>query len=235
MTFSIRSLSFVLVLLGFSRMAQAQSDNMRTLRHAATPHTWIGVRGGLNLAGESVDDSIDASSTGMRAGFIGGVQVDEWLDNMWAISTGAMIDQKGVHEEYASHAKSHPNLSGNDDFTFTYLEVPILLRAAFGNGDARPYLFAGPSIGFLMSASETVSDSVKPTTGLKDHLSSTDLSIFFGAGFMEKLSDRTMLSIDAGYALGLSKVYKTPPESLINNGDAKSSDIRVAVAFLYGL
>jgi hypothetical protein len=139
------------------------------------------------------------------------------------------------HEEYAANAAPHRTLSGNDDFAFTYVEVPVVLRAAFGNGNARPYFFAGPSFGFLMSANETTTGSVPTIPGLKDHLTQMDLSLFFGAGFMDKLSDQTMFTIDAGYALGLVNVYKTPPATLIDNSTAKSSDIRVALTFLYGL
>ncbi len=253
MTLTFRALTATLLLSLCACVTFAQSDDLRTLRHATTPHTWIGVRGGLNLASESVDNTVDASSTGMRMGFLGGIQVDQWFSNMWALSVAATMDPKGIHEEYAGQAKSHPKTSGNDNFTFNYIEVPVLLRVTFSNGDARPYLFAGPSFGFLSSASEVMDptvhyngDTVSPSP-LKNYLSSTDISIVLGAGFLDKLSDHTMFTIDAGYAFGLTNIYKSGlparlvtdnkgvTRSLIDNSNAKSADFRVAVAFLYGL
>lgn len=224
--------------------ARAQSDNLRELRHAAAPTTWIGLRGGINLANESIDNTLDGASTGSRALWHGGLQVDQWIGSSLAISTGLLMNQKGTHEEYAPNSKAHPNYSGSDDFTFTYLEVPLLLRFAFGDGDRRPYLFVGPSFGFLMSASEATTNNVMPVLGLKDSLNSTNISIFFGAGFMDKVSDRSMLFIDAGYAAGISKVYKMPPSTgdppkntfyRIDNAAATAADIRVAVGYVYGL
>jgi hypothetical protein len=174
--------------------------------------------------------------------------VDEWFNDMLAVSIAATLDKKGIKESYPGHSLQHPNVQGDDEYEFSYLEVPILLRAAFGSGDARPYVFAGPSIGLLMSAKETVSnDSLPPSASdIKSTMNSTDFSLFLGGGFLDKLSEHVTFTVDVGYALGLSKIYKDAlPDrttkdksgatvSLINNSDAKSGDFRAAVSLLFG-
>jgi hypothetical protein len=245
--YMLRPILFVFVLLAASAPAFAQSDDMQTLRHAVTSHTWIGVRGGVNVGNEQVTTALDASS-GARVGILAGVQLDQWISNMFAVSIAGMLDQKGVQQSYPGHSAQHPHVEGEDNYEFSYLEIPITVRAGFGNGDARPYVFAGPSLGFLLSGNETSSsDSISTITGIKDHLSSTEFSLVFGAGFLDKLSDRLSFTLDVGYAMGLSNIYKDAlPDrttvnkdgktvSLINNSDAKSGDFRIALALLFGL
>lgn len=241
-----RIVLFVLFGLSISTVTHAQGDDMRSLRHAETAHTWVGLRGGVSLSSESVETALDAS-TSAKTGFQGGLQIDQWFNNMFAVSVAMTLDKKGIHESYPDHSRLHPSISGDDDYSFSYLEVPIVVRAAFGNGDARPYVFAGPSIGFLMSAEETISDpSIKPSAAdIKSAMNSTDLSLFLGAGFLDKLSEHFAFSIDVGYALGLTKVYKNALENrpiednstvyIINNSDAKSTDFRAAASLLFGL
>jgi hypothetical protein len=240
----VRLVLIVLLACVFAHTAFAQGDDMRDLRHASTSNTWIGLRGGAVIANQSVNDTLDASSTGARFGFHGGLQVDQWFGNMWAVSVSALFEQKGIHESYSSNAKSHPATHGDDDYSFTYLEIPVVIKAAFGAGDARPYVFAGPSVGFLLSSEETVTETVPAINGLKSYLATTDMSILVGAGFMDKLSDHMEFTLDAGYAAGLSKIYQYIPPvrkdaksgiNLIDNSGAKSGDFRVAVSLLFGL
>jgi hypothetical protein len=237
----------VLSLSTFASAAFAQSDDMRALRHAETAQTWIGVRGGVSISNESVNSVLDASTSSITA-FQGGLQVDQWFNDMFAISAAATLNKKGINESYPGHSLQHPSVQGDDDYTSAYLEIPIVLRAAFGSGDARPYVFAGPSIGLLMSADEKVSDtSLKlSATDIKSAMNSTDFSLFLGAGFLDKLSEHIEFTVDVGYAVGLTKVYKDAlPDrtttdksgatvSLINNSDAKSGDFRAAVSLLFG-
>ena len=239
----------VLFLFAFSSLTFAQGDDMRTLRHAETAHTWIGLRGGVSISSESIDPALDASTSSITA-FQGGLQIDEWFNDMLAISVAATMDKKGIKESYPDHSLQHSTVKGDDSYSASYLELPIVLRAAFGKGDARPYIFAGPSIGLLMSAEETVSDpSIQPSaTDIKSAMNSTDFSLFFGGGFLDKLSEHVAFSVDVGYAMGLTKLYKDAlPDrttidnptsrntvSLINNSDAKSGDFRAAASFLFG-
>jgi hypothetical protein len=223
--------------------------------HAQEASSWIGVRAGVNLAGESLDSELDGTSTGLKAGLIAGVQFDHWFSDMFAVSVQALYDQKGVHEEYGP-SLAHPNVNGGtEDFTFSYLEVPVLLKVGFGDASVKPYAFVGPSFGFLMSATDkqalTGSDiipsqsnnftSFTPPNGsvdYKPYLQSSDISILFGVGLLDEINETTMLVFDAGYAAWLAKVYKSaPPDRIqqIDNTSAKSGDIRIAIGMMWKL
>jgi hypothetical protein len=212
--------------------------------HAQEASSWIGIRAGVSLAGESLDSELDGTSTGLKAGLIAGVQFDHWFSDMFALSVQALYDQKGVHEEYGP-SLAHPNITGGtEDFTFSYLEVPVLLKVGFGDASVKPYAFVGPSFGFLMSATDkqALTGSAAPPSAsvdYKPYLQSSDISILFGVGLQDEINETTMLLLDAGYAAGLAKVYKSYPldrgTQLIDNTSAKSGDIRIAVGVMWKL
>ncbi len=211
--------------------------------------TWIGVRAGVNIAGESFDSIPLNASDGMRIGAIGGLTIEHWFDNSWAISSGILFDQKGTDEQYSPNASNREMgttiYSGNDDFSLNYIEIPILLKYALGRGTIRPYVCAGPSIGELLSASETVSGSVQQLSNLKTDLQSTDVSIYAALGLMGQVDDGPILLFEAGYATGITNIYKSNPTRVATNGTnfpdpinpatVKSGDIRVTIAAMWQL
>ena len=87
-----------------------------------------------------------------------------------------------------------------------YIEVPLFLKLVIPveGSDVRPAIFAGPAIGFNMSAKakgETGEGSVE--VDIKDYVKSTDFSLIFGGGvgFMVGTNE---LGADVRYSLGLS-------------------------------
>ena len=231
----IASLAMLLLLLGCFQTAQAQYSY--TVTHNGD--SWVGVRGGVNLGGGSLDSQLEATSNGLRTGIIGGVQLDHWFNDMIIVGVQLLYNQKGMHEEYAEGSVIHPDLSGTEDFTFNYLEIPILLKVALSTTSVKPYIFAGPSIGILMSATDK--QALTTSTGsldYKPYLKSTDLSLYFGVGLLDELYNGPMLFLDAGYAAGLSTIYNsTPPNrtGLIDNSSAKTGDIRIAAGVMWKL
>jgi hypothetical protein len=211
--------------------------------------TWVGIRAGANIAGESFDSIPLNASAGLRIGAIGGLAIEHWFDNNWAISSGILFDQKGTDEQYSPNASNREIgatiYSGSDDFSLNYIEIPILLKYALGRGTIRPYVCAGPSIGELLSASETVSGSVGPLTDLKSYLQSTDISIYAALGLMDQVYQGPILLFEAGYATGITNIYKSNPTRMatdgtsfpdpINSTTVKSGDIRVTIAAMWQL
>jgi hypothetical protein len=216
--------------------------------------TWVGIRGGASIAGESFTALPDNSTSTLRIGAIGGLTFEHWFNHTWAISTGVLFDQKGINESYAASAENRPGpngtiYSGTDDFSMNYIEIPILLKYALGIGTVRPYLCAGPSIGTLLQESETASGTLAPITNLKSSLQTTDLSIYAGLGFMDEIHDGPMILFEAGYAVGISNVFKTTPTRYttdptqpptpfpdpIDPTGAKSGDIRVTIGAMWKL
>jgi len=91
-----------------------------------------------------------------------------------------------------------------------YIEIPVLLKASFGAGSAKPNLFVGPAIGILMSAKvktsvEGVDLGDLAEVDMKDELNSMDLGLVIGGGV-----DIGKMLLEVRYEIGLSNLNKTP-------------------------
>jgi len=222
-----------LVLLSFSVPLMAQRMGVRT--PSTTPSTMIGVRGGLGIIGESVSPPFSGLALGTRAGFLGGGQLDYWMNDQWALSVQLLYDQKGA----SLSGVNESGLTETDDLALGYIEIPILAKVAFGTSNVRPYLFVGPSLGFLVSASThqvvtsggaTVSDATFDETNT---FNTVDLSLLFGAGASYQLSGGIQLFLDAGYALGILNTEKNA--STGTSETINSRDIRIAAGAMFPL
>jgi opacity protein-like surface antigen len=164
----------------------------------------LGVIGGANIANLNGEDptgeKIDFSSRTVFG--IGGV-LDVRLAENVALRFEPMYLQKGAEFD----------LTDDPDFgtaTFTakanYLEVPVLLKIAFGTSNTRPYLMAGPTIGFNLSSKFELSalgfsaeiDADKVTK-------STDFGLAFGAG-VSFPAGTSSIFVEGRYVLGLTDI-----------------------------
>jgi hypothetical protein len=229
------TLTLLLSLLSLSSIpAMAQRYNTSVRTPAFQPYAAVGVRGGLSVAGEDITPPFSEFTLGSRTGFILGGQLDYWFAPAWALSVQALYDQKGASLTSGNAASAQTE---TDELNLAYLEVPILAKVALGSSDFRPYLFAGPSFGFLLSANthQTVTQYGVVTTDQTADETNTfqtiDASLLFGAGVSYQLTGGPQLMLDAGYALGLVNVEKNA-----NTGTAEtigSRDIRVAAAAMW--
>jgi opacity protein-like surface antigen len=170
----------------------------------AMGQTQLGIIGGINIANISGDEldgndqkqSVNSSS---RTGFsIGGV-LDLTLSENIALRFEPMYLQKGAKEEEAGVTAK---------YKFTYIEVPAFIKVAFGTSNTRPYIMAGPSLGFLLSADiEGEEGGVTASFDFKDVMSSTDFGLGFGGGVNFQLETLSIF-LEARYALGLTDVFK---------------------------
>jgi hypothetical protein len=89
---------------------------------------------------------------------------------------------------------------GNAVENFTYIHIPILLRARLmKEGKFVPVAFAGPAIGFLLSATDSGDD-------VKSFFKSTDFGLDLGLGAEIALGKMKGL-IDLRYYMGLTNVF----------------------------
>lgn len=232
----MRHIAFAtLCILLLSTAASAQHYNNVRAR-PLEPSTFIGVRGGLGIAGENITPPFSDFTLGTRTGFLLGGQLDYWFAPQWALSVQMLYDQKGATLQSVSNGGV---TTETDDLSLGYLEIPVLAKLGFGTSDIRPYLFAGPSLGFLLSANThqvvtqygvTASDQTVDETNT---FNTVDLSLLFGAGVSYQIAGGPQLMLDAGYALGLVNVEKN-----INTGSNESigsRDIRIAAGAMWPL
>ncbi len=100
-----------------------------------------------------------------------------------------------------------------------YLHIPVLLKARLAkNGKVFPIVFAGPAIGFLLSARHKgfENGSVVNDFSIKDDFKSTDFGIDFGVQ-TEILVSHFKLLLDLRYYLGLVNVHTVEPITVKNN------------------
>jgi hypothetical protein len=218
------------------------------MSHAQT--MMIGVRAGVNLANEAYTNLPTGESISGRTLMLAGGQFDYWFSHSWAMSLQFLYNQKGAHAdaEMTNYIFVGPTIQGTStaDWTTSYLEIPLLAKFSFGNGAVRPYVFEGPSIGFLLSNVEKlhfiqgnsipngvgIIYTTDTTANISDSTARIDFSIVAGAGILLTLGSGMQLFLDASYAFGLNNTdgYSWDKAYGIS---VYSRDIRIAAGVLF--
>lgn len=97
-----------------------------------------------------------------------------------------------------------------------YIHVPVLAKVhLIKEGKYRPILFAGPAVGFLMSAKQKfyINGVFEDDEDIKPFLKSTNFSAVFGAG-LEVMMDKLMLILDIRYDMGLADINDKGTDAL---------------------
>ena len=157
----------------------------------------IGVVGGLNFS--SVDIETDGITQSSNTNFgIGGI-IELPVYKMFTIQLEPCYLRKGTDFKE----------EGNPlDFVFetNYIELPVLVKVNFGID--YPYLFAGPTVGYLLTSElRTELDGIQFTGDLKDVTEQFDYGISFGTGFEKSLGFGNLF-FEARYTLGLYNCQK---------------------------
>jgi len=132
----------------------------------------------------------------------------------------ALIAEFPIHESFSIVPEFHWMQKGakiedlNNGFeesirTFNYLEIPVLAKFNFGNpsGDAGFFLFLGPSLGYLFSATDKDGDGNTNDIDLDDY-KRTEVGAHLGAGIRLGI-----VNIDARYVLGFSNIAHIEDEN----------------------
>jgi hypothetical protein len=113
--------------------------------------------------------------------------------------------------------------SNAGSFQFNYITVPLLVKLY---GTPRLSFYAGPQVGFLMSAKTKTSGN--PETDLKDGLNSTDFYAVFGGEY--RFANGVFVS--SRYNLGLSNLVED--ESLNTEIKNRYFSFRIGYSFALG-
>ncbi|TFG88148.1 MAG: PorT family protein [Candidatus Atribacteria bacterium] len=163
----------------------------------------LGFKGGLNLANLTGDD-IDENK--MKLCFGGGVFMNYPMTESISLQPELLFMMKGTKADIEDF---------DAGYRFSYIDIPVLVKFAVPmEGAFTPCFFAGPYIGFNMSAEAYEEDD---EMDIKDDVKSTDFGLMFGGGF-----DYTMgegyLTFDARYALGLTTIIDVEDVDVKNTG-----------------
>ena len=132
----------------------------------------FGVIGGLNLANLSFDPDPQGVDLSNRTGIgIGGV-LSFGVGETLALQLEPMFLQKGAKATVQG-------FTGESEFKASYIEVPAMLKFAFGSGDTKPYVMAGPTVGICLALNRKTQMENK-TSKMTSRTSTSDL--LSGAG-----------------------------------------------------
>jgi len=181
---------------------------------------------------------------------IGGL-VEFRLSPLFSLQVNALYNQKGIVLEGDFNTviieQGIPiSIKGNveESINLTYLSFPVLAKIELGQSNIKPYIIAGPEIGFLLSAKNVAKSSAEgeamgQTSGLitveqeediKESFETFELAINVGAGVLIPLGNVDIF-VDAQYSFGITKINT---ESISDGEDIKNQVIMIDVGLLFG-
>jgi hypothetical protein len=150
-----------------------------------------GFKAGADIANFTGD--IEGNAT--KVGFIGGGFVEYTAAPQIGIQMEILYAMKGTKED-----------GGDGKLKFNYLEIPVLFKYMVQTqGSVTPFFFAGPQVGFLLSAKADPGGE-----DIKDGFESVDFGLAFGAGVNVQMQG-FVLMLDGRYSLGLTNILKDVP------------------------
>ena len=198
----------------------------------------VGFQVGMNLAKVkySAPDLVQSSDVrnNFLVGFVAGGTIAFPLDadGNFALQSGLFIQAKGGDTKLIHFAVDEEGNSSTYEGTWklTYVTIPVLAKASFGTGDARPYLMAGPELDILLSAKrEDWWDwqvSSQAEKDIKNDMHPYDFGITLGAG-VEWLLGETTAYAELAYTHGLLDVLRV--EDAVYNVELKNQTIALSV------
>ena len=183
----------------------------------------IGAQGGVNFGNANITPDL---STSTRTGFMARALVEFVLSDMFSIQPEVLYAQKGA--KFSMDVPGFGEVKAT--FKFDYIEIPVLFKATFGSSGFRPFLFAGPNVGFnMVSELEAEIMGQTQTEDIGEDTESIDFALDFGGGGEFAVNKSMTLFGSVRYSLGLTDIVK--PE----DATAKSNGIQVMVGVKWGL
>lgn len=125
------------------------------LRHEQ--QSQLGLRAGVNFA--TIDDGLaqleGIDDESRRARLTLGVATSFWMGQVMAFAPEVNFSQRG----YRATGTTLVGEAYTHTYDYNYIEIPLLLRATFGQQLVRGYINAGPSVGYMLSGKETINNS----------------------------------------------------------------------------
>jgi opacity protein-like surface antigen len=181
----MKRLSILVVALAFVGVNAMAED-------AAAPGMHFGVHAGVNFASESFGGPAGwtAPNTGSATGFLAGALLEAPITDLLGIQPELNFVQKGTKDA-----------TGTNTTKLNYIEIPVFVKAKWNFNGFKPFVGAGPSLGFLLSVSDTAGSQ-----NLKDKAKSIDFGLQFALGAAYAVTESLDVFVDARYNLGLTNV-----------------------------
>jgi hypothetical protein len=176
---------------------------------ASAQETGWGVKGGINFATLAADAD-PSPPFEYRIGFVGGGFVTVPLTSHLDLQPEVLFSQQGAGLD---ETILEPVIKLDS------LVTPVLVRYKFSPGGSGFVVFAGPSVGFKLSAKASATTSGTSTTeDIGDEIESVDFGVAFGGGW-----EAGRFTVDGRYTWGLSSIGKE------DSGEEKTTHRVIAV------
>jgi opacity protein-like surface antigen len=201
----------------------------------------LGLKTGLGFSTYSVDpdpyanlgqQGITSSKSG-GTGFSVGAVAELKFGKMFAVAL-----EPGYSQGSTKWDVTQGQAKASDQRTLSYLQIPILFRVRFVEGNVRPYGFIGPNLGFVLSSKAKFQGFANPADGeydVKSTTSSLDFGIAIGGGTEFNIAKQVSLTGDIRYNLGLSNLDNSPAQAGAQAGSAKSRAFVILFGVLFYL
>jgi len=193
----------------------------------------VGIKGGINFGSLSFSpDRYPAASgvtksgkTGMMIGAVGELE----FSKMFCVA---------LEPTYCQNGENFEKGSAKEALTINTLNIPVLFKVKFLKGVIRPYAFAGPNLGIVLSANdhiEGVGAGTDGDTDVKSQTSSIDFALDFGAGAEFNVTPKIGITGDVRYSLGLSDMNNSTPTPGTTATTAKTAGFQILFGVLFHL
>ena len=175
---------------------------------ATTPA--LAQQSGVNFVGGFVSSTVKLSGVegdiGSRSGFAAGLSITRGFGAGLEFTPELLYAQKGAKET-------------DDEFTstleLTYVQLPLLLRKTLGEGSSvRPFIIAGPSIGYLIDCKQSVSEGGFTETADCDSEGTNELDFGVMGGIGVAMA---RVSISVRYDMGFANVADAEDDDSLKN------------------
>lgn len=161
----------------------------------------FGAKGGIDFATIGGADAISTSKT--RTGFAVGAYAEFNIPFLLTIQPEVLYTTKGFELDGSILPDGPTSLIATN--TYTYLEVPVLLKYVLPVPMVKPSLCVGPEVAFLLAARSKYKriDGGTNDDDYKSRTTSTDVGAVFGAS-----AHILFVDVDIRYDLGLKTTIK---------------------------
>ena len=159
----------------------------------------IGLRTGVTFANAAFDDDSREFDTKTATGYSLGLMVPLFLSENFAVQPELSYVQKGFRREFPV------SVGGElEAYTFSYYELPLLLRGSFGTNNLKFYFQAGAAFGYAGSGEVEIAGIIEDIDFSTEEFNRTDLSGIGGAGLVFGGGGLGFF-VDGRYVYGLSE------------------------------
>jgi hypothetical protein len=204
----------------------------------------LGLQAGANFGNVTQDPTEEGFELNTQTGFLFGGILFYSFSPMWGLQIEPAYVQKGAKFEQ-SGVEDGNTILAEGAFTTNYIDIPVLIKASFGDGPVKPYLVAGASVAFSLGDAEIEVDKVTlngedVTNELLDDedmketvkTKSTDFILNFGGGVIIPLG-KVNVFIEGQYNLGLTDV--NDGDEVLGETVVKTTGIQVKAGVLFPL